>query len=29
VLYAAKARKAGPQRPSNLVSKLKAMFAGA
>ncbi len=29
VLYAAKARKAGPQRTGGLVSKLKAMFAGA
>lgn len=29
VLYAAKARKAAAQRPGNLVSKLRAMFAGA
>jgi cell division protein FtsA len=29
VLYAAKARRAGPQRSGGLVSKLKAMFAGA
>jgi cell division protein FtsA len=29
VLYAAKARRAGPQRPGGLVSKLKSMFAGA
>lgn len=29
VLYAAKARRAGPQRAGGLVSKLKAMFAGA
>jgi cell division protein FtsA len=29
VLYAAKARKATAQRPGNLVSKLRAMFAGA
>jgi cell division protein FtsA len=29
VLYGAKARRSGPQRSGNLVSKLKAMFAGA
>jgi len=29
VLYAAKARKAAAQRPANLVSKLRSMFAGA
>lgn len=29
VLYAAKARKAAAQRPGNLVSKLRSMFAGA
>ncbi len=29
VLYAAKARRAGPQRSGGIVSKLKAMFAGA
>ena len=29
VLYAAKARRAGPQRSGNLVSKLKTLFAGA
>ena len=29
VLYAGKARRAGPQRSSGIVSKLKAMFAGA
>jgi cell division protein FtsA len=29
VLYAAKARRASPQRSGNLVSKLKSMFAGA
>jgi len=29
VLYAAKARRTQPQRAGNLVSKLKAMFAGA
>jgi cell division protein FtsA len=29
VLYAAKARRAGPQRSAGFVSKLKAMFAGA
>ena len=29
VLYAAKARRSQPQRPGNIVSKLKAMFAGA
>jgi cell division protein FtsA len=29
VLYAAKARRAGPQRSGSLVSKLKSMFAGA
>jgi cell division protein FtsA len=29
VLYGAKARRSAPQRPGTLVSKLKAMFAGA
>jgi cell division protein FtsA len=29
VMYGAKARRTAPQRPGNLVSKLKAMFAGA
>jgi cell division protein FtsA len=29
VMYGAKARRSTPQRPGNLVSKLKAMFAGA
>jgi cell division protein FtsA len=29
VLYAARARRCGPQRPGNLVAKLKAMFVGA
>jgi cell division protein FtsA len=29
VLYGAKARRSAPQRAGNLVSKLKAMFAGA
>ena len=29
VMYGAKARRSGPQRSGNLVSKLKAMFAGA
>jgi hypothetical protein len=29
VLYGAKARRSAPQRRGNLVSKLKAMFAGA
>jgi hypothetical protein len=28
-LYGAKARRSAPQRPGTLVSKLKAMFAGA
>jgi cell division ATPase FtsA len=29
VLYGARARRSSPQRAGNLVSKLKAMFAGA
>jgi cell division protein FtsA len=29
VMYGAKARRSGPQRPGNLVSKLRSMFAGA